>query len=159
MIRIISFIEKTAGYLIGFLAILTFTEAALRYGFRNHIPDAFVIAKVLQGIAICWGIATATYADRHITVDIVYAGAGPRLRRLCDAVGYTLNLLFLAIFGCAISYKVFDIMAAGEKSTELGIPIWTGYTLAALGMLATVVMAAIRWWQVVVLPFRARDHG
>jgi hypothetical protein len=49
-----------------------------------------------------------------------------------------------------MTFKVFDILAAGEISTELRIPIWTGYTLASIGILAAVATAGIRWWQVVV---------
>ena len=63
---------------------------------------------------------------------------------------YTINFLFIALFGYAITFKVFDILAAGEISAELRIPIWTGYTLASLGILAAVGTAGIRWWQVVI---------
>ncbi len=65
-------------------------------------------------------------------------------------IAYTINLLFMALFGYAITFKVFDILKAGEISAELRIPVWTGYTLASLGILAAVATAAIRWWQVVV---------
>lgn len=150
MNRIIRTIEATAGYFIGVLAILTFTEAFLRYGFSSHIPDGFVLGKVMQGIAICWGIATATYADRHINVDILYELAAKPVRRVLDIIGYTFNLIFLSLFGAAITFKVFDILKAGEISNELKIPIWTGYTLASIGILAAVLMAALRWWQIVI---------
>ena len=150
MTKIIKTLEAIAGYFIGFLAILTFTEAVLRYGFSSHIPDAFVLGKVLQGIAICWGIATATYADRHINVDVLYELASNRIRRVLDIIGYTFNLIFLALFGYAITFKVFDILKAGEISNELKIPIWTGYTLASIGIVFAVLLAALRWWQIVV---------
>jgi TRAP-type C4-dicarboxylate transport system permease small subunit len=148
--RIVTVIERIAAYFVGILALITFGEAALRYGLRSHIPDGFIIGQTMQGIAICWGIATAAYADRHISVDIVYLLGPARMRRICDIVGYTLNLVFFAVFGYAITYKVFDIMAAGEISEELAIPLWTGYSLASLGVLAAVATSAIRWWQVVV---------
>ena len=70
MNKIVTVIERIAGYFIGLVAVLTFSEAVMRYVFVMHIPDVFVIGQMLQGIAICWGIATAAYADRHITVDI-----------------------------------------------------------------------------------------
>jgi TRAP-type C4-dicarboxylate transport system permease small subunit len=146
----VSIVERTAGYFIGFLALITVAEAVLRYGFNSHIPDGFVIGQTLQGIAICWGIATATYADRQVTVDILYELVGPGLKRAFDVAAYTINLLFLSLFGYAITFKVFDILEAGEISAELLIPIWTGYTLASLGILTAVATAAIRWWQVVV---------
>jgi len=149
--RFVTIVERTAGYFIGLLAVITFSEAILRYVFGSHIPDGFVVGQMMQGIAICWGIATAAYADRHITVDIVYEFSGDRVRRLFDLVAHTINLLFLALFGFAITVKVFDILQAGEISTDLSIPLWTGYLLAAIGIVAAVVMAGIRWWQVVIL--------
>jgi len=147
----VTIVEKTAGYFIGILALITVGEATLRYGFSSHIPDGFIIGQTLQGIAICWGIATATYADRQITVDVLYEIVGAGTKRVFDIMAYTINLLFMALFGYAITFKVYDILKAGEISAELRIPIWTGYTLASLGILAAVATAAIRWWQVVVL--------
>ena len=150
MNRFVAIVERTAGYFIGLLAVITFAEAVLRYAFNMHIPDGFVVGQTLQGIAICWGIATATYADRQITVDILYELVGGTTRRVFDVMAYTINFLFIALFGYAITFKVFDILAAGEISAELRIPIWTGYTLASLGILAAVGTAGIRWWQVVI---------
>ena len=146
----VAIVEKTAGYFIGFLALITVGEAVLRYGFNSHIPDGFVIGQTMQGIAILWGIATATYADRQVTVDILYELVGARLKRAFDVAAYTINLLFLSLFGYAMTFKVYDILKAGEISAELHVPIWTGYSLASLGVLAAVATAAIRWWQVVV---------
>jgi TRAP-type C4-dicarboxylate transport system permease small subunit len=150
--QFIAIVEKTAGYCIGFLAVITFSEAILRYVFNSHIPDGFIIGQLMQGIAICWGIATATYADRHITVDVVYAFVPGWMRRICDSVAYTLNLLFLTAFGYAISFKVYDIYLAGEISSEILMPLWIGYSCAAVGVIAAVVMAALRWWQVMFMP-------
>ena len=150
MDRIVVFVERAAGCFIGVLALITFGEAFLRYGFNAHIPDGFIVGQTMQGIAICWGISTATYADRQITVDILYQFSSSRIRRGFDVVAHTINFLFLALFGYAMTFKVFDILRAGEISSELEIPIWTGYTLASLGILAAVAAAAIRWWQVVV---------
>jgi TRAP-type C4-dicarboxylate transport system permease small subunit len=148
--RIVVFVERAAGCFIGVLALITFGEAFLRYGFNAHIPDGFIVGQTMQGIAICWGIATATYGDRQITVDILYELVGTGMRRVFDVAAHTINLLFLMLFGYASSFKAYDILRAGEISSELHIPIWTGYTVASLGILAAVGAAAIRWWQIVV---------
>jgi TRAP-type C4-dicarboxylate transport system permease small subunit len=146
----IKIVERTAGYFIGVLALITFVEAVLRYGFSKHIPDGFIIGQMMQGIAICWGISTATYADRHIRVDILYEAVGSGLRRAFDIAAYTIHLGFAALFGAAMTFKVYDILRAGEISNELRIPVWMGYTLASLGILAAFATALIRWWQVVI---------
>jgi TRAP-type C4-dicarboxylate transport system permease small subunit len=149
MNRFIAAVERTAGAFLGLVAAITFAEALLRYTVAKHIPDGFILGQTLQGVAICWGIATATYADRHITVDVLYAIAGTRLRYAIDVVAYTVNLLFFAAFGFMMSFKVYDILKAGERSIDLNLPIWIGYSLASIGIMVTLALAGARWWQVV----------
>ena len=149
MNRFIVAVERTAGVFLGLVALITFSEALLRYTVSKHIPDAFIVGQMAQGIAICWGIATATYADRHISVDALYTVVGARTKRVFDIIAYTLSFAFFAVFGLMISFKVYDILRAGERSIELDLPIWMGYLVASLGIVVTVVLAGLRWWQVV----------
>lgn len=150
--RTTTWIERTAGYFIGILALITFSAAVLRYTLNVHIPDGFIVAQTLQGIAICWGFGTAIYADRHITVDILYATCGKTFQRVCDVTAILLNLAFMLIFAYAMVYKVFDIQAAGEISDDLRLPLWIGYSFAALGILAALIMSGLRAWQVLFDP-------
>ena len=149
MTRFVIVVERIAGYFIGILALITVSEAFFRYVLNSHIPDGFIVGQTMQGIAICWGISTATYADRQVTVDILYELGNARVRRAFDVMAYTINLLFMILFGCAMTFKVFDILRAGEISNELRFPVWIGYTLASIGIIAAVITAAMRWVQVV----------
>lgn len=148
MKRFIAAVERTAGAFLGLVAAITFAEALLRYTAAAHIPDGFILGQTLQGIAICWGIATATYADQHITVDVLHAALSARWQRVIDIAAHSVSLLFFAAFGFMINFKVYDILKAGERSIDLNLPIWMGYLLAALGILVTLILAAARWWQV-----------
>jgi hypothetical protein len=65
----------------------------------------------------------------------------------------------MTLFGYAMTFKAFDILKAGEISPELRIPIWTGYTIASLGILAAVMTATLRWWQIVLQGDRTSAHG
>ena len=149
MNRFIGAVERTAGAFLGLVAVITFAEALLRYSVARHIPDGFILGQMLQGIAICWGIATATYADRHVTVDALYTIVNPRWQRIFDVTAYSLNFVFFATFGFMITFKVYDILRAGERSIDLNLPIWAGYLVASIGILVTLVLAGARWWQVV----------
>jgi hypothetical protein len=62
---------------------------------------------------------------------------------------YTIHVLFAALFGAAMTFKVYDILRAGEISSELRIPVWMGYTLASIGIVVAFATAFIRWAQVV----------
>jgi TRAP-type C4-dicarboxylate transport system permease small subunit len=147
--RFTAAVERTAGAFLALVAVITFAEALLRYTAAKHIPDGFILGQMLQGIAICWGIATATYADRHVTVDALYTVLGTRWQRVLDVAAHTVSLVFFAAFGFMISFKVYDILRAGERSIDLNLPIWAGYLVASLGIMVTFVLAGARWWQVV----------
>lgn len=150
MNRFIVAVERTAGAFLGIVAAITFIEALLRYTFSAHIPDGFILGQTLQGIAICWGISTATYSDKHVTVEALYTVVGEAWKRAFDITAYTINLAFFAAFGFMMIFKVYDILKAGEKSIDLNLPIWAGYSLASLGIMVALLFAGMRWWQVVV---------
>ena len=60
----------------------------------TSIPDSFDIGRLLLGILIFWGIAATSYRGTHITVDLVWANAGPKYQRMIDVFA-TLVLLFV----------------------------------------------------------------
>jgi hypothetical protein len=72
------------------------------------------------------------------------------VRRSFDLLGYTLNVAFMMLFAYGITYKVFDTLNAGDVSADLHVPLWTGYAVASLGVIAATILACLRWWEVVV---------
>src|SRR6201993_4755718 len=94
MDRFIDGIELLAAFFVGIVAADIFTSVLLRYFFSVQIPDSYDFGRLLLGILIFWGIAATSYRGTHITVDLVYANVGPRLRRVMDVFA-TLVLLFV----------------------------------------------------------------
>ena len=84
MDRFIDGIELAAAIFIGIVAIDIFVSVILRYAFSASIPDSYDFGRLLLGILIFWGIAATSYRGGHITVDLVWAAAGPRGKRLID---------------------------------------------------------------------------
>ena len=64
----------------------------------------------------------------------------------------SLTLFMRMLFAFGITYKVFDTLNAGDVSADLHVPMWTGYALASLGIIAATILACLRWWQVVFRP-------
>src|SRR6202041_870703 len=101
---LIDFIELVAAAFIGIVAADIFISVMLRYFFSVQIPDAYDFGRLLLGILIFWGIAATSYRGTHITVDLLYANVGERMRRLIDVFA-TLVLLFVVT---AQTYTLFD---------------------------------------------------
>ena len=66
----------------------------LRKFFSTTIPDSYDFGRLLLGVLIFWGIAATSYRGGHITVDLVWTNAGPRMKRFIDVFA-TLVLLFV----------------------------------------------------------------
>src|ERR1700735_3685467 len=97
MDRFIDGIEWVAAFFVGIVALDIFVSVLLRYFFSYSIPDSYDFGKQLLGILIFWGIAATSYRGTHITVDLVWAAAGPRGKRAIDVFATLVLLLVVSV--------------------------------------------------------------
>jgi TRAP-type C4-dicarboxylate transport system permease small subunit len=155
MNRIASFIDVVAGFLLGLVVVLTVLEAGLRYLFAIQVPDAYSLAGHAQGIAIMWGIASATYAGRHITVDLLYDALPSRGRNRINIVAALVSAGFLATVAWMFWRKVERASNSFEVTNDLRLSVWIFLAVAAAGITVAVGMALLRAWQL----WRDGVHG
>src|SRR5579871_5312360 len=103
MDRFIDTIEWIAAGFVGLVAADIFISVMLRGLFRTSIPDSYDFGRLLLGILIFWGIAATSYRGTHITVDLVWAAASPRWKRVIDVFA-TLVLLFVVTVQTAMLF-------------------------------------------------------
>ena len=152
MDRFIDAIEGIAAGLVGLVAINTFVAVAMRKLFAVTLPDYYDFGRLLLGILIFWGIAATSYRGGHITVDLVWAAAGPRGKRLIDIFA-TLVLLFVVTVQTIMLFdKVRLIYHDHVLTYDLGIPTWPFALVAWLGDVSAVLLIAIRTWRLIVNP-------
>jgi TRAP-type C4-dicarboxylate transport system permease small subunit len=142
MRRFLAWTENVAAFFLLAIAVMTAANVVLRYVFALQIPDNFDFSKLLQGIALFWGIAVATYYGGHICVDIVWEGLGPRGRRGLDIVATLLTLTLLAPMAWMAWVKVFT--TGTQATSDLRIPLAPFYAVAALGATAAAILALKR---------------
>ncbi len=140
---IVRMVERIAGLFLGLVAVLVFLSVVLRYGFSVSLPDAFDLCQYLQGIAIMWGLAVATYRGGHIVVDILWEVAGRNGKRAIDIFARLVMTAFLFLLALRLFLRLPQFMASGQVTTELGLPIWPFYLVVSLGVLACVVVSLI----------------
>src|ERR1700760_2571520 len=124
MDRFIDTIEWIAAGFVGLVALDIFVSVLLRNLFNYAIPDSFDIGRMLLGILIFWGIAATSYRGTHITVDLVWAAAGPRGKRLIDIFA-TLVLLFVVSVQTAMLFDKVRLTRDDNVLTfDLRLPTW-----------------------------------
>lgn len=156
--RMIATIEWLAAMFVGIVALNIFVAVVLRKFFSTSIPDAYDFGRMLLGILIFWGIAATSYRGGHITVDLVWSWAGPRMKRWIDIFA-TLVLLFVVTVQTAMLFdKVRGTYADHVLTYDLNIPTWPFYAVAWAGDVSAVVLIAIRTWRLVFKPEALRQE-
>jgi len=157
--RIVTWLETFAALFLAAITTLTFVAVILRYIFSYVIPDSFDIARLILGVSIFWGIATANYRDEHIGMDLVWSMAGSRGKRFLDVVAGLITLAAFCVFAWMFTFKVQDTWHSGETTFDLHLPLWIFYALAWLGVAAGVLLLAVRVWRLILHPAQAGEQG
>ena len=140
-------VDLISGLLLALIALTTFGEATLRYLFAIQIPDAYTLAGYAQAIAIFWGICSATYAGRHITVDLLWEFLGRNGRRVVDVVAALFSAIFLGALAWMLVAKVQRARDSFEMTSVLHWPIWPFIAAAAAGIAVAFVLSLLRTFE------------
>ena len=158
MDRMINSIEWLAAMFVGIVALNIFVAVVLRKFFSTSIPDSYDFGRMLLGILIFWGIAATSYRGGHITVDLVWTAASPRMKRVIDVFA-TLVLLFVVAVQTAMLFdKVKGTYADHVLTYDLNIPTWPFYAVAWAGDVSAVILIAIRTWRLIFQPEALHDE-
>jgi TRAP-type C4-dicarboxylate transport system permease small subunit len=142
--KFVAVVEKIAGSFLLAIAILTFGSVFLRYVFATQIPDWFDFSKLLQGIAIFWGIACICFRNEHIMVDLLWEKSSDDGKRYIDIAATSVLLIFLLLMAWMLGTKVWQSVQSTQATSDLRIPIGPFHVAAWLGVVAAVVTTIMR---------------
>ena len=156
--RVINGIEWVAAIFVGLVAADIFISVLLRKFFNTSIPDSYDAGRLLLGILIFWGIAATSYRGGHITVDLLWTGAGPRMKRFIDVFA-TLVLLFVVTVQTIMLFDKVRLTYQDNVLTyDLNLPTWPLFAVAWLGDVCAVILIAVRAWRLVFHPELLHDE-
>jgi len=152
MDRAINTIEWLAAIFVGIVALNIFVAVVLRKFFDTSIPDAYDFGRMLLGILIFWGIAATSYRGGHITVDLVWTAAGPRMKRAIDVFATLVLLFVVAVQTVMLFDKVRGTYVDNVLTYDMNIPTWPFYAVAWAGDVCAVLLIAIRTYRLIFHP-------
>jgi TRAP-type transport system small permease protein len=142
--KFVAMVEKIAGSFLLAIAILTFGSVFLRYVFATQIPDWFDFSKLLQGIAIFWGIACICFRNEHIMVDLLWEKSNDDGKRRIDIAATVVLLIFLLLMAWMLGAKIWQSVQSTQATSDLRIPIGPFHVAAWLGVVAAVITTVMR---------------
>lgn len=160
--RVLNLTETMAAFSLLAIALLIAANVFLRDVLSIQIPDWFDGSKLLQGIALMWGFAIATYHGSHICVDIVWEKLGVKGRRRLDLFGTLVTMIFLSVTAWMVWGKV--LTTGSQTTSDLRLPIVYFYAVAAAGVAAAALLALLRLYklmghQLIEAPDQEAPHG
>src|SRR5690242_1981048 len=144
--RLLGVTENVAAVFLLLIALLTAGNAALRYTFSIQIPDWFDFSRLLQAIALFWGIAIVTFRGTHICVDIIWETIGATGKRVIDLLATAITVAFLAPLVWMVWSKVAT--TGTQTTSDLQLPLVPFYAVAAAGATAALVLGLARLWRI-----------
>jgi TRAP-type C4-dicarboxylate transport system permease small subunit len=144
--RVIRFIERIAGIVLGLVTILIVASAIGRYGFARPIPDAFDVSRLMLGVAIAWGMASVGYHGSHIKVDLLAQILRPPARRWLNLFAWAVLFAFTAVMTWKIWGRVMSAMGGGDATMDLRLPHWPFFLALWAGLVAALFAIAVRLW-------------
>ena len=156
--RVIHVIEWLAASFVGIVAADIFISVALRKFFNTSIPDSYDAGRLLLGVLIFWGIAATSYRGGHITVDLVWSAAGPRMKRFIDVFATLVLLVVVSVQTVMLFDKVRATYRDNVLTFDLNLPTWPMFALAWLGDICAVILIALRAWRLVFHPELLHDE-
>lgn len=143
MNRSIRWMERAGALALFLIMAVMAATTVTRYLFNHPIPDADAICRMLLAIVVFWGLAAACRHGEHIQLDLIVDRFPARLRALAIRAATTVTFLSVAVMTWMSADRIHDLWRSGEKTYDLGLPLWPFYGVAFLGLLASTLVLGL----------------
>lgn len=147
LLRFLASIERVAASVFGFatalvlfcLMVLTCVDVTGRYFFNHPVYGGFELTGILLGLTIFFALPLASRAGDNVTIDLLTL-RDRRVRMVQHAVIHMIGAVVMAVLAMQLWYFGNRLMAAGETTLQLKIPI--GYVTYAMSILLALSAVA-----------------
>ena len=122
---------------------VTVTDVILKYLFGRPIAGAYDVVESLLPVVIFNGLPATLLRRQNIAIDLIDHFVGPERTRIlviCGDLTMAIVLVGIASAMLAPALQAFDY---GDRKLELGLPLIVVWGGALLGMIGSVLAAAV----------------
>jgi TRAP-type C4-dicarboxylate transport system permease small subunit len=136
----------TGGGLLLGVALVTVSDALLRYFLGRPLQGTFEATELLLAAIIFFGMPSTSLTDGHVAVDFLTSRLGPRTQHVIIAINATVCAVLLGFITAQMSALAREYLATGRTTITMRIPVFpfiVPVTAAAgLAVIGFVVQAA-----------------
>lgn len=136
--------HAVAGVALAAMMLVVVADVVLRFAFNTPIRGAYDIVSIALLVMVFFGIAPVVSRQGEILIDLIDSflpERGLRFLRACAALGTLCVFLFL---GWSMIGPARDAYRYGDRSLELGLPVWCLWAAAYVGLAGILVVSLRR---------------
>lgn len=148
MLKKIDLVSR-AGLWLASLALIAImmvivVDVCSRHLFGHPIRGAYDLVSIFLLIMIFAGMSSVVAGRAEILIDIVDGALPPKGVRALQTLASSATVLVCAYLLKAMAAPALAAYRYGDRSLELGIPVWTLWVFAYLGMVLVLIVAIAR---------------
>ncbi len=124
------------------MMLVVVADVVLRFVFNTPVRGAYDVVSAALLVMVFFGIGPVIARGSEILIDLIDPAlppAGLRALRVIAAVGTLAAFLFI---GWSMIEPAQNAWRYGDRSLELGMPVWTLWVVAFAGLLGILLAAA-----------------
>lgn len=136
----------------------TCIDVTLRFLFNRPIHGAYDIVEASLVVFIFHGMSASFFARKNIVIDVIDSLIGPRLQRILMRISDLVAVGLLALLIISTVSPALQAYEYGDRKLELGLPLWTLWVFAIVGLAGTLLSAFSSLFRPVAGPRGSAAH-
>ncbi|MEM5477392.1 TRAP transporter small permease [Pacificibacter sp. AS14] len=139
--RIFHYIASLA---IVVMMLTVVSDVVLRFAFNTPVQGAYDVVGFSLLVMVFFGMAPVVAQRSEIVIDLIDTFLPPRSLGFLKWIASFGTLVFFVFLGWSMYGPARDAYTYGDRSLELGVPQWTLWAIAFVGLAGNVWVALRR---------------
>ena len=125
------------------MMLIVVGDVVLRAVFNTPLRGAYDLVSIALLVMVFFGIGPVIVKNREILIDLFDEFAHARLLHALKALSAVLTLAVFFFIGWAMYEPAMNAWRWGDRSLELGLPLWLLWLPAFVGLAGILISAAL----------------
>jgi TRAP-type C4-dicarboxylate transport system permease small subunit len=125
------------------LALMTTLDVLLRWLFQAPIHGVNDVSSVVMAVVISASIPANLAMKQNITVEVLGALGGTRVRNVLEVFASLLTFVFIILIAWQFVPYAQSLRETGDRTWVLAWPVWPWWSFSALMMILAASVQAI----------------
>lgn len=125
------------------MMLIVVGDVALRAVFNTPLRGAYDLVSIALLVMVFFGIGPVIMMKREILIDLIDGVVPSQLLRALKALSAILTLAVFLFIGWAMLEPAMNAWRWGDRSLELGLPLWLLWLPAFVGLAGILISAAL----------------